>query len=172
MRAWGIALVGWLAACGGSTVVGPGGDGGGGSGGDATTSGSGGSPTGSSSSGMTGCTTHDDCPGDDVCLFGTGQCAPSCGEFCDACDPGTVCDGCATGSCPGCADCVAACVPIQDGMCDENDPCPNGEVCLHEQRVCAPPCTLNGTCDDPGLQCNDCVTGSCCGCEDCVAACM
>ncbi|MCA9625533.1 MAG: hypothetical protein KC731_41210, partial [Myxococcales bacterium] len=58
------------------------------------------------------------------------------------------------------------------GDCDDDDPCPNGEICLHESRTCAPSC-INGTgCADPNLVCNDCATGSCCGCEDCTDACV
>ncbi len=61
------------------------------------------------------CDDHDDCGGE-VCIFGagpdgTGVCAPSCdGGGCA--DPSMVCDECATGSCPCCRDCQAACVVL------------------------------------------------------------
>lgn len=175
VRAASLLLATSFAACGGTTVIEAGGEGGaGGSGGVTTSTGQGGSTTSSTSStssGSVGCTTHEDCPGGSVCLFSIGECVPSCGEFCDACDPGTVCDGCATSSCPGCADCVAACIPIQPGQCDENDPCPDDAICLHDQRQCAPSCAFDGTCADPGQQCTPCATGSCCGCKNCVPAC-
>lgn len=159
-----------VVACGGTTVIDPGAGGSGGSGG--TASGTGAGTTSSSSSGTPSCTTHDDCPVDTLCLFGIGQCVPNCGGFCDDCGPGTVCDGCATSSCPACADCLSACIPTPQGACDEDDPCPDGELCLYEEGRCAPACSDDGGCADPGLQCEGCATGSCCGCKNCVPACM
>ena len=155
-----------LTACGGTTVVDPGGGGSGG-----TTSGAGGSTPSSSSGNTPSCTTHADCPEDTVCLFGMGQCVPACDGFCDTCGPTTVCSDCATSSCPACADCLAACVPTPTGMCDEDDPCPDGAICLYEQQLCAPACSLDGACADPSQQCDGCASGSCCGCKDCVPAC-
>ena len=98
---------------------------------------------------------------------------PGCGEFCDACSPATVCDPCATSSCPNCDDCVAACRPVAEGECDSDDFCAAGEVCGFGLGVgqCRQPCGPGGECSEPGLTCNDCGTGSCCGCENCVAIC-
>jgi len=161
----GLLLV--MVGCGGSTVVEPGA---GGAGATITTSsdGSGGSTTVTTQPG--GCDAHDDCPGG-LCVFSTGECTEACDSFCGACDAGSVCDSCATSGCPQCLDCVSACVPIQQDQCDDSDPCPSGQTCLWEQSVCVPLCELNG-CADPNLVCQSCVTGSCCGCEDCVAACV
>ena len=125
----------------------------------------------SSSTGVGPCDSHEDCaPG--VCLFASGVCAPACaGDFCESCGPGLFCEPCATGSCPGCADCVGACLPIQPGRCDDDDPCPDGAACLFSQGTCAPRCGPMGECSDFEF-CEFCATGSCCGCEDCVSVCL
>lgn len=162
MRRRGSALLLGVAAllffdCGGTSVL--------------SDDGSGGSTT-TTASGTTGCKSHDDCGDDSVCIFSTGECAASCPGFCSGCSAGKTCNECATSSCPNCRDCTPACVPISDGQCDENDDCAGGDVCIFEQQRCAPPCDLNGGCADPGLVCQSCVTGSCCGCEDCVSACV
>lgn len=158
--------------CGGEVVIVPGS--GGSTSSSTSSSSSKGTTVGSTSTSGGTCTSNDDCPGG-VCLLGIGVCAKACdpGGLCgDACDAGGECNGCASSSCPDCGDCVAACVPIQPNHCDENDPCTGGKVCLWESHTCAPPCTSNGGCSDPSLVCASCVTGSCCGCEDCVSACL
>lgn len=146
-------------------------DGGGGSSSTTTKSATGKTSTGT---GAAGCTSHDDCPGG-VCVFDTGACSKSCDftNYCaGGCDAGTTCEGCATSSCPLCKDCTAACVPISPKRCDENNPCDKGDVCVWQTHECAPPCTLNGGCDDPSRVCMECVAGSCCACQDCVSACV
>jgi hypothetical protein len=161
-----------VAACGGSTVIDPGGQGGASSSSNqnATTTSN---TTSSVATGPAGCSDHRDCGEGNVCIFSTGRCARSCqNDGCASCDAGSVCDGCATSSCPACADCRAACVPIEPGQCDDDDPCGEGTLCLFDRNLCAPPCTPNGGCSDPSLTCVDCITGSCCGCDDCVAACV
>jgi hypothetical protein len=70
-----------------------------------------------------------------------------------------------------CADCMAACTPLDEGRCDEDDLCDSDEVCLFDQRQCAPVCS-SAQCSDPNVVCEPCATGSCCGCDDCVAACL
>lgn len=160
-----ISLLAW--ACGGNVVVDQ--PGSGGSGGTTSTT------TGTTSGTTTTinpspCASHGDCPGG-VCIFSTGTCAPACGGFCESCSKGTTCDTCATSSCPKCNDCVAACKPITPGQCDDDDPCPKGQVCLWGSNVCAPGCDTDMDCG--GFEfCAFCVTGSCCGCEDCVSACV
>lgn len=160
-----MALVLVLAACGGKVVVDVNG-----AGGAPTTGSSGG--TGTTGTGTaTTCTSHADCPGG-VCVFSTGTCAPACeDQLCPNCSAGTVCDGCATSSCPSCADCLGACVPAQPGRCDGDDPCPAGQVCLFQSRTCAPACTVDADCGSFSF-CAGCVTGSCCGCKDCLSACV
>lgn len=181
----------WTAACGGTAVVDE--DGGGGSGnagtgatgtgatGTGATGNTGTGATGTGGSGASGgfggappvsCTAHDDCANlGMVCIFSTGTCAPACdGGFCSDCGPGSLCDGCATSSCPACADCMAACVPIQPDRCDVTDPCPVGEQCDWGSSYCQPPCAPDGSCP-VGHSCVFCATGSCCGCEDCVDLC-
>lgn len=166
----GVTLL--VAACGGTSVVEGGGGGSGGSGGttSTTSSTSSTSSTTSSTTNTGDCSDHLDCP-DGVCIFATGQCVTACEDSCDSCGAGSVCNGCATSSCPVCADCMAACVPAEVGMCDEDDPCGAGEVCLFDQGHCAPTCGAGG-CADPNMYCDSCATGSCCGCKNCVAACL
>jgi hypothetical protein len=161
-----------LAACGGVTVVD---DGAGGQGGQSPTTSSkaAASTTTKAASTTTGagpCDEHADCPGG-ACIFVTGLCAAPCEGACDRCQPGTICDGCATSSCPECADCVAACVPTPAGRCDEDDLCPLDEVCIFVAQQCAPACD-SAACADPNMVCDFCATGSCCACQDCVAACV
>lgn len=152
-------------ACNGNVVVGSGGAGGegGGSGGATTTT------TTTSTTTPAGCQAHTDCPGG-LCIFSSGLCSVPCTLF-EPCPQGEVCGACATGSCPQCDDCVAACLPAQAGQCDDHDDCPATSVCLYGAQTCAPKCTDAGGCADPNLVCNDCATGSCPGCEDCVGAC-
>jgi hypothetical protein len=184
--AGGLALAGIVVACGGNVEVdepsgssttgngaasaGP--STGGGASGGSGAAGSGAS-TGASGGGSGVCTDHDDCSAGQVCLFSTGQCVESCEPlgFCEECGEGTICDGCGTSSCPGCKNCTAACVPIQPGQCDANDGCPAGSACEWFAGTCQPLCGPNGSCPG-GLECLDCATGSCCGCEDCVGLCF
>jgi hypothetical protein len=56
------------------------------------------------------CDDHDDCGADQVCLFGEGQCAPTC-DSPECSDPNMICAGCVTSSCPCCKDCGSACLP-------------------------------------------------------------
>lgn len=153
-----ITLAALAMGCGGNVVVGDGGNGGsGGSGGSTTTA------------TIVVCEDHADCPGG-LCVFSTGVCTTACtGDF-GTCPTGQVCDPCATSSCAGCKDCASACVSA-NGLCDDHDDCASGNVCLYGSQKCAPECTDFGGCDDPDLVCNDCATGSCPGCEDCVGAC-
>lgn len=128
------------------------------------------SASGSVSTGAGPCQTHDDCF-DGVCIQGTCSRRCEAGQ-CDACTPGTVCNACATSSCPDCDDCIAACVPTTEGFCDDDDPCPGADqVCLFPYGYCAPSCE-SGECADPNMVCSECATGSCCGCENCVSACF
>lgn len=167
----GLALALSTSACGGIVVF----EGSGGSGGEggATSTTDSATVGVTTSTGTAGCTAHDQCPGQ-ACIFTTGQCADVCNpDFaCGTCGPGTVCDGCGTSSCPGCKDCLAVCAPTPAGRCDDDDPCPPGEVCLFQSGQCAPACDVAGGCADPNQICDGCATGSCCGCEDCVSACV
>lgn len=178
---WGVALSLVLVACGDTVVEdGTGGQGGSGASGGsgATGSGVGASGSGASGSSATGgtgptaCDDHADCGPEGVCLFASGTCAAACDGFCASCGAGSICNECASSSCPACADCLAACVPTPAGACDDDDPCPAGELCIWQTQQCAPSCTANAGCADPSLACVDCATGSCCGCENCVSACM
>lgn len=57
------------------------------------------------------CAAHDDCDGDEVCVFGSGSCAAACSvEDLDACSGSATCDTCATSSAPNTRDCVGACI--------------------------------------------------------------
>jgi hypothetical protein len=56
------------------------------------------------------CDDHDDCPSDSVCLYSSGTCAIACNPATAICPKETKCDSCATSSCPGCDDCLGACV--------------------------------------------------------------
>ncbi len=125
----------------------------------------------SSSTGVTFCDSHDDCD-PNVCIFATGQCAPPCTDgSCDACGPGSVCNGCATSSCPGCLDCVAACVPNTEGRCDEDDTCPPDLVCHYQIGFCVQPCISDDQCGGFAF-CDLCATASCCSCKNCAGACV
>ncbi len=161
-----LGLVFAIVACSGKATVD---DGSGGSSSTNTTA-TGTTATGTATASTTSaaCASHDDCDG--VCLFASGQCADACEGYCDKCAPGTICDSCATSSCPECKDCRPACVPIDTGQCDDDDPCPMAEVCVWDKQLCAPSCN-NGVCADPNMVCHECATGSCCGCEDCVGVC-
>jgi hypothetical protein len=170
-----ILLLLLAASCGGNAVID---EAGGGSTTSSTTGGGGaGASPGTTTSGMTtsgptGCDDHADCP-TGVCIFSTGTCAQSC-EFenaCDSCGPGQVCDSCATSSCPDCRDCKSACVATPEGRCDDDDPCGDGGVCVFHERLCYPACGPDGDCGDFAF-CEECVSGSCCGCLDCVSACV
>ncbi len=159
-----------LWACGGNTTV----DGGGGAGGLTTTSSSTSSSstgTSSSSSGTVACDDSDDCPDGWVCIFATGTCALACGDPCAPCPTGESCDSCATGSCPGCKDCVPACVTATDGECDDQTDCGAEDVCVYSMNLCFPTCN-SGDCTDPNLVCVECATSSCPCCLDCGSACM
>lgn len=155
-------------ACGGTAVVEAGS---GGAGATSTTSATGAAVTTSASSGGGSCGSHADCP-EGLCIFATGVCAPACSEgLCPSCGPGSVCDTCATSSCPDCDDCLGACAPAGPERCDEDDPCAPGNVCLWYYRTCAPACESDMDCGGFAY-CDGCATGSCCGCADCVAACV
>jgi len=135
-------------------------------------SGTGASGTGAAGGGPAFCTTHEDCLGGTVCIFSTGTCSPTCGgDLCDDCGPGAICDGCASSSCPACADCLAACVSISPGECDDSDPCPDGQHCDFETSMCWTLCSPNGACP-PDSSCDFCGTSSGCGDDDCVAICF
>ncbi|MCC6554719.1 MAG: hypothetical protein IT372_17230 [Polyangiaceae bacterium] len=157
-----------LAGCSGGVVVDPPGSGGGGGGSTTSTT-----STTSTSTSTGGCQSHDQCPGGQLCIFGSGQCAPACdASTLDPCGPGLVCDPCATSSCPGCENCTAACLPAAPGQCDDHDDCAQGSVCIYGSGQCAPACDESApACPDPDLVCNPCATGSCPGCDDCVGAC-
>jgi hypothetical protein len=162
---WSLAVAAvWAGACGGKTIVdGDGSDGDGGAGLLSGIAGGGGAP---------GCDDQIDCPEGMVCLFERGACVDACdGDPCDACGVGSTCDPCGTSSCPQCDDCLAACVPTMTAMCDENDDCASDEVCLFSSHRCAPGC-VDGACEDPNLFCSPCATSTCCGCDDCVSACL
>jgi hypothetical protein len=63
------------------------------------------------------CDDHADCgssAGQDVCIFSVGLCAQRCGPGSPPCPPNSICDDCATSSCPGCRDCIGACSPTID----------------------------------------------------------
>jgi hypothetical protein len=153
--------------CGGNVVVGSGGSGSGNGG-----SGSGNGGDGGGTTTPVTCFSHDECPGG-VCIFSTGLCADACpDDFFETCPQGEICAECASSSCPKCNDCLAACVPAKDGACDDHDDCPESSVCLYGAQTCAPECLPSGGCEDSFLTCDDCATGSCPGCEDCVGACL
>jgi hypothetical protein len=147
-------------ACGGEAVIAPPS----GSGGNSSTT----STTVGSTTTGGGCQMGD-CPPNSVCVDGT--CRATCDLF-NPCPVGEVCDECATSSCPGCLDCVAACLPGEPGTCDDHDDCNAGELCVYSQQICAPTCDANGACADPNTVCVDCATSSCPGCEDCAAVCL
>jgi hypothetical protein len=160
-----------VAACGGTVVV----DGSAGSSSASSGNSSSGSSTStaaSSSSGGSGCAVSG-CAPDQVCLFTTGQCAFACDSgSLTPCGPGLICVDCATGSCPGCKDCVAACLTAAPGTCDDHDDCAPGDVCLYGAGQCAPACSpVPPSCPTPDLVCNPCATSSCPGCDNCLGAC-
>ncbi len=167
-----VVLLGPVLACAcGSEVLVEEPTGGGGSGSGTTTGSASSTAVTAATTGGGPCDDHADCaPG--LCIFGTGQCAAACEpSTCDACGPGSVCEPCATSSCPDCKNCVSACVPISQGRCDDNDACLEGFVCVFFEGVCRRPCDPMGQCE--GLAtCDFCATGSCCGCDDCVAVCQ
>jgi hypothetical protein len=168
MKASSWLLAALMAACGGKAVI----DERGGGGNATTSTGSAGAGPTSTTTGAGRCLSHDDCaPG--LCIFTTGACAPACTieDPCDGCGPGLTCEACATSSCPDCRDCRPACVAKTDGRCDADDPCPGAFVCSFAERVCYPPCGPGGECGEFAY-CEECLTGSCCACLDCVAACV
>lgn len=58
------------------------------------------------------CDHHDDCAQGEVCVYSSGTCAPACDSAMPSCPtPDLVCADCVTSSCPGCEDCVSACLP-------------------------------------------------------------
>lgn len=120
------------------------------------------------------CTTHADCPPGNVCFVDT--CYPYCQRD-DECLSG-LCDpysrACNKGADPPGAGLYASCVRDDDcrsGSCDadtgrcttlclvsEQD-CPEGAVCVgvffeEDVGVCHPRC-VDGSCEDPGLECRD-----------------
>lgn len=115
-----VVVVVALAGCGAQVVLEE--DGAGGSGSTSSTSTKGSMSTskattsnvGSTSTGFVACDDHADCgssPGLDVCVFNGGFCAQTCGPASPPCQPGFVCDFCATASCPACKNCMGACIP-------------------------------------------------------------
>jgi hypothetical protein len=56
-----------------------------------------------------GCTDHEDCGEDLLCVYGGGFCTAPC-EVDDDCGSKAYCDPCLTSSCPGCDDCLGGCV--------------------------------------------------------------
>lgn len=155
-----LAAAAITAGCGGNVLV----DG-------ATSSGTTSSGTTTSSIAVP-CAAHGDCPTSWLCLFSTATCAPACEPgTCGACAAGSVCSSCATSSSPGAFDCLAACVATEPGQCDDNDPCPEGQLCLWWSQICATACADSSDCGDFEY-CEQCATGSCCGCDNCVGACM
>ena len=155
----------WVIACGGTSVVN--GSGSGGSGGSS-------SNNATSASGLPNpCNDHDDCNGSDLCIFSTGECAPACmSDICSSCGDGLICNQCATSSCPGCEDCEGACLAIEPFQCDADNACPPGQQCDFALQMCFDSCDEMGACSDPNMVCQSCVTGSCCGCLDCVDLCL
>jgi len=144
-----------LCACSGDVVVDPNAGGGG----------TGPSPT--------GCEDHTDCGAGKLCIFATGTCADACAiDSCDACGAGSVCNDCATSSCPGCRDCTAACAPKDDYGCDDDDPCESLFTCNFRARRCDLNCGPELPCPSGDFTCEACATGSCCGCKDCVSSCV
>ncbi len=165
----GTLILSSLWACGGKTTIDEGG-----TGGSTTTSSSTSTTstgTSSSSSGTVGCDDNSDCPQDWICMFDIGTCAPSCGDPCDPCDAGAICDACATGSCLGCKDCVPACVAATEGQCDDHGDCGDEQVCVFTLGECFPICSSTA-CADPNLVCDDCATSSSPCTLDCGSACM
>jgi hypothetical protein len=135
--------------------------------------GSGGGTSSSTSSGPSvRCEQHSDCAEDELCVFATGTCHPSCApETCDSCGSGLVCDTCATSGCPDCLDCRGACLPVGPDQCDADDACGVEEACDFLTNRCEPTCE-SSACADPNLVCQPCGTSSCCACKDCVAICL
>lgn len=183
----GLFLATVVAACGGDVVVdddngsggngaaGPAGSGASGPAGPSGTGAAGAGPSGTTGpgAGPAGCTDHSACPPDSVCLFATGQCAKLCDGFCEGCGPGSICNGCATSSCPECADCIGACVPAQANQCDSDDACQPGQFCYFPDATCRWSCSpFEPSSCGPDEECVGCATGSCCGCDDCVDLCL
>ena len=56
------------------------------------------------------CDDDDTCEPGFTCLFQERRCTPACSPDLACSDPSTQCDGCATGSCCSCKNCVSACV--------------------------------------------------------------
>jgi len=163
-----------FAGCGGVVVLEDPGAGGGSGASSSSTSKSASSAksVSSASSGGGFCTTHEDCA-PNLCLFDTGECAEPCVPgSCDSCGPGKFCEPCGTASCPACKNCIPVCRDIEASRCDDDDPCPPGGVCVFGAGVCYPACGPNGQCNDGFSFCEPCASGSCCGCDDCVGACL
>jgi hypothetical protein len=182
--ALGVVTVALAGACGGTTIVDDGagqGDAGAGSTGAGPGSGDGGGASASASAqagsasrggagvggASTGCGDHADCP-DELCVFASGTCSPACKPDA-ACPPGFACNPCGTGSCPGCDDCLAVCLPIPD-YCEDHDDCKGGDVCVYDLGRCRPKCGVGLMCAVG--TCQGCATSSCPQCKDCIAACM
>jgi hypothetical protein len=120
-----------------------------------------------------GCTAHVQCGVDELCIFETGECAPSCeSESCDTCGVGKVCNFCASSACPECTDCRSACLDVSPTQCDDDDPCGPGFACDFSSQTCLATCDINGFCAGDGMVCEFCSGGSCCGCLDCVDTCV
>jgi len=116
-----------------------------------------------------------DCPPSSACV--DGECRLACdGDPFTPCPEGEICDDCATSSCPGCLDCVAACVDAGPGQCDDHDDCGEGQLCVYGLGICSVECDADdpgdSTCQALGQDCSPCQTSSCPGCEDCRDVCV
>lgn len=165
-----------LPACGSDVITPP--DGGGGSTATTTTSATTSTTTTTTASTTgTGCAAATDCAGGEVCIFAAGVCALACTISQpwspEPCPAGLVCGACVTGSCPGCNDCVNACVLAEAGTCDDHDDCQAGEVCVYSTGVCAPGCGEAGqpACS-AGLDCKPWATAACPICQKAIGACL
>lgn len=59
--------------------------------------------------------------------------------------------------------------------CDDHGDCgitPGDDVCVFKTGFCAQRCGPGSPPCPPGLVCDDCATGSCPACQDCVGACL
>lgn len=160
MRFLVVAWVGVLIACGSEVETEP-------------AAGGGGSMSSGPTGGSSGCKTNAACGDGMLCMYATGECAPACSkEACDTCSPGFVCSVCAGSACPECTDCRDACLPVQADQCDDDDACPQGELCNFNTGRCEAGCKEDFSCADSALVCDGCATGTCCSCKSCVGLCL
>lgn len=165
-----------LSSCGGKAVI----DGPPGSGGASATSGTtsqatNGTGTTSTSTGSAPDCRVQGCAMGQVCHQPTGACLRSCDPADGSgCQEGLeTCNACATSSCRGCEDCRAACVPANGAtICADQKDCPETDVCVYATNTCAKRCGTGDPADVcPSGVCQQCITSSCFGCDDCVSAC-